>query len=194
MTTQQQKIDKLKEVIRLALPVAIHEFNTIRKPALEKAWGQKFKDEFANEDPSQRTVEITKSYARPLNNTIYREISKRLPGFGVATVNGSDLTYDGMPIEDKNSFSDSDSWTGNGFPKVPFHLLKKFTVDENGVITKVFIAIVDTSKCSGSWTAKTTKRNSSSLKFTVNDAKFVQVIYGTINKKEKWLNPVQESI
>lgn len=194
MTTQQQKIDKLKVVIRLALPVAIGEFNKIRKPALEKAWGQKFKDEFANEDPSQRTVEITKTYARPLNNAIFREISKRLPRFGVATVNGSDLIYDGIPIEDKNSFSDSDSWTGNGYPKVPFHLLKKFTVDEDGVITKAFVAIVDTTKCSGSWTAKTLKRNSSSLKFTVSDAKFIQVIYGSINKKAKWLNPVQESI
>ncbi len=194
MTTERQKIDKLKKSIRLALPLAIREFNEIRKPALEKAWGRKFQDEFANEDPSQRTVEITKTYSRPLNNAIYREISKRLPRFKVANINGSDLIYDGIPIEDKNSFSDSNSWTGNGFPKVPFHLLKKFTVNDDGVITKVFVAIVDTSKCKGSWTAKTTKRNSSSLKFAIGDEKFVEPIFGTINKKPKWLNPVQELI
>jgi hypothetical protein len=194
MVTEKQKINKLKMVIAKALPVAINEFNTIRKPALEQAWGHIFKNEFINEDVSQRTVEITKSYTRPLNNSIYREIKKNLSNFEVATTNGSDLIYDGLPIEDKNSFSNSDSWTGNGFPKVPYHLLKKFTINDDGVIIKAFVAIVDTSKCTGSWTAKTTKRNSSSLKFAVSDEKFVEVIFGKINKKRKWLDPVQDPI
>lgn len=194
MATQQQKIDKLKVAIGSALPVAIDEFNKIRKPALEKAWGQNFKNEFANEDPSQRTVEIAKAYTRTLNNAIYREISKRLSNFGVATVNGSDLIYDDIAIEDKNSFSDSNQWTGNGFPKVPYHLLKKFTINDDGVITKAFVAIVDTSKCKGNWTVKTKKRNSSSLKFANSDENFVEVIFGSIEKKRTWLDPVQESI
>jgi len=109
-------------------------------------------------------------------------------------LNGSDLVYDNLLIEDKNSFSESDSWTGNGFAKTDMHLLKKFSVDQNGSITYAFVALVDLAKCSGSWSAKTLSTNRSELKFKVADKKFIEVIHGELKAKKVYLSPIQHLI
>jgi hypothetical protein len=182
----------LIQAIQQVLPAVIKEVNEVRIPALEAAWGRKFKDEMANE--GQVTVEIAKNYARPLNNTFLRHIQAILPSFTEHTTNGSDYALNGVPIEDKNSFSDGNGWVGNGFAKTPMHLLKKFKVDANGRITHAFIALVDISKCQSGWTAKTLNTNRSVIQFEVGDLKHVQVICGTLKQNKKYLKPIMEAV
>ena len=182
----------LIQTIKKVLPDVIQEMNAQRIPALESAWGRSFKDEMTNED--QVTVEIAKNYARPLNNTFFRHINKILPSFKEHTTNGSDYIYDGVLIEDKNSFSEGNGWVGNGFQKTPVHLLKKFQVDENGRIIKAFIALVDLSKCKSAWSAKTTDTNRSVISFAKEDLSHINVIVGSIKINRKNLKPLMESV
>jgi hypothetical protein len=175
---------KLKNTIRQVLPAVIKEVNFVRIPALEKAWGRSFKDEFANEE--QKTVEIAKNYARVLNNCMLRHISNELPQFKEHTTNGSDYVYGDLLIEDKNSFSpDSNTWVGNGFDKTPVHLLKKFRCDDNGRIIEAFVALVDLSKCKSQWSDKSLNTNRSVISFTNEDEKQIDVIFGKLQPKTK---------
>jgi hypothetical protein len=166
----------------------VNEFNTVCLPALEQAWGRSFKDEWQSEDPSIRTAEITKVLARPLNNVMFRHIHSALPQFIEASTRGYDWKFGDVPIEDKNSFSDGDSWTGNGFGKTNCHLLKKFQIDENGRIIAAFVGLVDLSRCGTNWTDKTIKSNFSSLKFLCLDKEHIHVIHGSVNPKIKYLS------
>lgn len=184
----QSLISALKKV----LPEAVKEMNEVRIPQLEAAWGRSFREEMANE--GQVTVEIAKNYARPLNNAIYRRVRALCPEFQENTINGSDYELKGTLIEDKNSFSDGNGWVGNGFDKAPLHLLKKFTVDEDGRITGCFAALVDLSQCQSGWSKKTTDTNRSVIQFTVADLPQIQVIMGRIKSNPKYLKPIPEKI
>ena len=177
----------LIQTLQQVLPQAVAEFNQVRLPALETAWGRSFADEMRNE--TQKTVEISKNYSRPLNNTIFRHVNSQLPSFTELTTQGSDYLYLGTPIEDKNSFSHSNGWVGNGFAKTPWHLLKKFQVDDQGRITHAFVAMVDTSLCLASWSAKTVKTNRSTIEFRVADLPHIQVIVGSIKASKIYLKP-----
>lgn len=190
MNDSQKQI--LIDTIKKVLPAVIKEMNEIRLPALEQAWGRKFKQELSNE--KQVTVEVAKNYVRPLNNVFFRHIKDKVPTFEEHTTDGSDYVYDGVLIEDKNSFSDANCWVGNGFTKTPIHILKKFQVDENGKIIKAFIAIVDLSKCSSSWSAKTLKDNRSIIQFTTDDAKHIDVIVGELKLNRKYIKPIMVSV
>ena len=179
---------QLAATIKAVLPDVITDFNTVRLPAIEAAWGRSFKDEMLNED--QVTVEIAKNYARPLNNSFFRHIQVALPKFNEHTTNGSDYEFNGTLIEDKNSFSEGNGWVGNGFAKTPMHILKKFRVDADGRIVAAFIAIVDLSKCKSVWSAKTVNTNRSVIQFTKEDASAITVVVGSLKENRKFLKPV----
>ena len=185
-------MNNLITAIQQVLPAVIKEINELRLPALEAAWGRKFKDEMVNE--GQVTVEIAKNYARPVNNTFLRHIQAILPGFTEHTTDGSDYALNGVPLEDKNSFSESNGWVGNGFAKTPMHLLKKFKVDANGRITHVFIALVDIGKCQSGWSAKTLNTNRSVIQFELGDLKHIQIVCGTLKQNKKFLKPIPVTV
>jgi len=183
----------LIEIISTFLPDAIFEFNTKKLPLLEEVWGRSFKEEMLNE--TQKTVEISKNYSRPLNNCIFRAINKHLPEFKENSMNGFDYSYNDYLIEDKNSFSfNTASWTGNGFIKTPIHLLKKFKCDENGVIIEAFAMIVDISTCSEGWSGKKLSTNFSTIKFNKNDFSELNLIYGDLKINRKLIRPITWSI
>ena len=48
-----------------------------------------------------------------------------------------------MPIEIKLTLSTDNSWTGNGFEKVPWHLLIKLKMDQEMNISEVVVLMVD---------------------------------------------------
>ena len=181
---------KLIAAIKQVFPAVVQEMNNVRLPALESAWGRTFKEEMINED--QITVEIAKNYARPLNNAFYRNLKELIPEFNEHTTNGSDYSYDGILIEDKNSFSDANGWVGNGFKKTPILILKKFQVDENGKIIKAFVALVDLSKCKSAWSAKAINTNRSVIQFTNDDVANIDVVIGSIKSNRKFIKPVME--
>ena len=181
-------MQSLIDTIQKVLPAVIQEVNDIRIPALENAWGRSFHDEMQNEE--QVTVEIAKNYARLLNNCFCRHIQNHLPDFHERTTNGSDYEFQGMLIEDKNSFSDNNGWVGNGFKKTPMHLLKKFSVNDQGRITRGFLALVDLSVCNSAWSDKTIDTNRSVIQFQRDDLNHIQVIHGSIKVNQKYLRPI----
>jgi hypothetical protein len=146
------------------------------------------------ENEDQVTVEIAKNFSRVLNNCLYRHICAVLPQFKEHTTNGSDYMFGDILIEDKNSFSSGAAWVGNGFDKTPIHLLKKFQCDENGRIVSAFACIVDLDKCESGWSDKTLSTNRSTISFYNDDEKHIKVIYGSIEKKRKKIQPILKEI
>jgi hypothetical protein len=183
-------MDPLITTLRKVLPNIIRDFNEIRLPALELAHGRPFREEFTTET----TDSVTKVLCRPINNAFYRFIHAELPEFTELATKGSDWKFGDIPIEDKNSFSDANAWTGNGFDKTGWHLLKKFTINEDGQIAAAFVALVDITKCSGCWSDKTMTSNFSSLKFACEDLLHLHVIHGELQPKKKWLGIVPKPL
>ena len=186
------KIKSLSSAINSVLVDAIKEINEVRIPALEVAWGRTFKEELENED--QKTVEIAKNYSRIVNNCIYRRVKEVLPDFKEHTTNGSDYILGDLLIEDKNSFSDSNGWVGNGFDKTPVHLLKKFICDENGRIISAFVAIVDLGKCKSAWSDRQLNTNRSVITFSKEDLQHIEIVFGDIKENRVNLKPILKSV
>lgn len=180
-------MQQLIQTLRQVMPAVIKEVNEVRIPALESAWGRSFAQEMQNEN--QVTVEIAKNYARPLNNCMFRHVNAILPDFLELTTDGSDYVYQGINIEDKNSFSPSAGWVGNGFKKTPLHLLKKFAVDNQGRITDQFVCLVDLSRCASGWSAKNIKTNRSVIQFALADQPHIEVIVGSLARGRTYLRP-----
>lgn len=178
-------IESLGETVKSVLPSVVGEFNTTLLPAIETAWGRKFKDELENEN--QKTVEIAKNYARPLNNCFYRHINEQQPTFLEKTIDGSDYVFNDILVEDKNSFSTGNCWVGNGYKKTDIHLLKKFECDEDGKIIKAFIGIVSMKQVLGDWTDRTLQSHRSVLKFLNQDIDKIYVVHGSIRPAKKYL-------
>lgn len=181
--TTSKAMEPLIDTIRKKLPEIIRDFNEVRLPALEIFNGRPFRDEFTTET----TDSVTKVLCRGVNNAFYRSIRAELPEFTELATKGSDWMFGDIPIEDKNSFSDANAWTGNGFDKTGWHLLKKFKIDQDGRIIAAFVGLVDITKCSGCWSDKTMTSNFSSLKFACEDLQHIAVIHGDLRPKKKWL-------
>lgn len=176
-------MEPLINALRACLLDILQDFNEVRLPALETALGRPFREEFTTET----TDSITKVLCRPLNNCMFRHLHKALPEFTEMATKGFDWKFGDIPIEDKNSFSTADAWTGNGFDKTGWHLLKKFIINQDGRITAAFVALVDITKCSGCWSDKTMTSNFSSLRFTCEDIPHLHIIHGEVKPKKKWL-------
>lgn len=183
-------METLIRTLRACLPAIVQDFNEVRLPALEIALGRPFRDEFTTET----TDSVTKVLCRPINNAMFRHLHDRLPEFTEIATKGFDWKFGDIPIEDKNSFSDADAWTGNGFDKTGWHLLKKFKINEDGRITAAFVALVDITKCSGCWSDKTMTSNFSTLKFTCEDMPHIAVIHGELKPKKKYLGIVPKPL
>lgn len=187
-------MNELASAIQKILPITVKNFNNVRLPALETAWGRSFKNEFLNEN--QKTQEIAKSYARPFNNGLYENIGRAIDGFSEDTSDGHDMVFRTVRIEHKNSFSvDSNSFTGNsGSNKTPWHLLTKFSVDDNGKITQCFACLIDTSKMKTGWNGGASNSNYSTLKISNEDIEHVILISGSLQPSKKYAKLILEDI
>jgi hypothetical protein len=182
----------LASTIKSQMAQIIGDFNEVRLPALEQAWGRTVAEQRQFWDHDQISVEYSKNFSIPLNNCFFRAINTKLPKFIEKTTRGSDYVYDIEPIEDKNAFNGTgQSWTGNGFGKCNWHLLKRFEVDPvTGKIVRCFAMLVDLSKTQGAWGQKTVNGKTAQrvgLKFLVGDIDNIIVIHGTVVKKKKYL-------
>ena len=182
------KMQSLANTIRTCLPAVLREFNDVRLPLLEQALGRTIIDEFP--DPVKRTSETTKVIGRILDNTFFRHIHAVEPEFIQDEGAGRDLQYKTIPIEDKNTFGKGDSWTGNGYDKTGWHLLKKFEVNESGRICAAFIALVNLNECESCWSDRTLKSNFSSLMLRSVDMDKIIVVVGSLKRNPKNLSPV----
>jgi hypothetical protein len=186
-------ISTLNNTIKSIWKDAVNDFNTVRLPALETAWGRPYAEEFG---PKEGKQEVTKAYSRIIGNTFYRHIHAVLPDFAEDATTGRDYVFMGLGIEAKITLGDdtSNSWTGNGFEKTPVHLLMKFNIDATGQIVGVYIAIVDLSLCSATWTEKQLTSNFSTLKFRNGDIENIHTAVGGIRKAKTYLYPTLEAV
>jgi hypothetical protein len=184
MTTTMQS---LATTIRTCLPHILHEFNNVRLPLLEQALGRTIIEEFP--DPVKRTSETTKVLGRILDNTFFRHIHAIDPTFVEDEGDGRDNRFGEIPIECKNTFGKGDTWTGNGYDKTGWHLLKKFAVNDRGRITHAFIALVNLEECESRWSDRTMSSNFSSLALKSVDKDKVLVIVGSLKVNPKNLCP-----
>jgi hypothetical protein len=181
-------MDPLINAIREVYLGAINEFNTVKMPLIEEFLGRPIIEEFP--DPKKRTAETTKVLARGLDNTFFRHIHAVEPTFIEDESAGRDNLFGAIPIEQKITFGKGDSWTGNGYDKTGWHLLKKFNMSDTGRINGCFIALVNLEECTSRWTDRTLKSNFSSLCLRSVDKDKIHVIVGTLKVNPTNLAPV----
>lgn len=181
-------MQRLADGFRTVLPKVITEFNTVLLPHLEAFLGRTIISEFP--DPAKRTSETTKVVTRGLDNAFFRHIHTLLPEFIEDEGDGRDYRFGATPIENKNTFGKGDTWTGNGYAKTGWHLLKKFQVNNDGRITHAFIALVNLDECQSCWSEKTTKSNFSSLALKAIDKDKIVVAVGSLKTNPKNLCPI----
>lgn len=181
-------MEPLISTIRTVYPQVIQEFNTVRMPLIEQFLGRSIIEEFP--DPIKRTSETTKVLARGLDNTFFRHIHAEQPTFIEDESSGRDNKFGDVPIEQKITFGQGDSWTGNGYDKTGWHLLKKFGMNESGRINACFIALVNLEECTSRWSDRTMRSNFSSLHLKTVDIEKIHVIVGSLRPKPVNIEPV----
>lgn len=170
-------IDNLKSGITAIMPTVVEEWNTVKLPLFESLVEQTFEKFFEG----RQTQEKTKMVAPILDSIFARQIKNLLPEFVVAEGKSQDYKYFQTPFESKITFGEGDSWTGNGYKKTPWHLLMRFEVQSNGIITRKFVMIVDMDKCKSKWTAPGTNSNFSTLRFLTEDNQHLIPIVGSVD-------------
>ena len=165
----------------------IEEWNNVKLSEFEKmAYGETFKDIFKNEKTQEKTKEISPWLYRILQHLL-KEIC---PDFIVDKKDKRDYKYIITSIEAKITFSDSNSWTGNGTKKTPWHLLFKFKLNDDGKIIGCFAMFANINECMCKWTdPKKSKKgepvNYSSLKFMNKCKDNLHILHGDLEIKEK---------
>ena len=106
------------------------------------AFDKPFKEIFKNEATQEKTKEISPWFYR-----ILEHLMENYPNFLVDKQNKRDYIYVKTDIEAKITLSDSNSWTGNGTKKTPWHLLFKFKLDEDGKIIGCFAMFANIIDC-----------------------------------------------
>jgi hypothetical protein len=155
----------------------------------ELAYGKEFKEIFKND----KTQEITKQISFWLYIILEKLMCEKIPKLKIDKKEKRDYIYDTTPIEAKITFSENNSWTGNGTKKTPWHLLLKIKLDENGIIEGCFCMLANIVECGINWTEpKKSKKggpvNFSTLTFSNECYDKIKIIYGKAICSEKRIN------
>jgi len=188
---------ELITAIQQVMPAVATEWNTVKLPLFQNM----VETTFANYFAGKQTQEKTKMMAPVLDVIFARLVNAKLATFVVNQGNGLDYLYNNIPMECKITFGAGKSWSGNGYPKTPWHILLRFEVDDNGIITHTFATIVDLSTCQTKWLpgSKATNKtvNWYHLTFLSSDLDklscavgFMQHTAKRSNKVLKYLQPV----
>ena len=187
-----QLIDAIKQV----MPDMVNEWNTVKLPLFESLVEQNFEQYFGG----RQTQEKTKMVAPILDSIFARRMKNILPEFVTAEGKGQDYLYGTIPFESKITFGTGDSWTGNGYIKTPWHLLRRFEVTDQGKIVQQFAMIANLDECKSRWTAPGTTSNFSTLKFVAEDQVKIHTVIGSVIDRTKtgrpaaYLTPIMESV
>ena len=177
---------QLNNAIANVIPELVKEWNTVMLPKLEDmAYGLSFSEIFKDRLTQEKTKVVS-----PFLDIVFAHLIKRyIPDFKVDETVGRDYIWNDEGFECKITFG-KDGWTGNGYAKTPKHILLRFTLTEDGKITKMFAALADLDKCKSRWTDKTTKSNFSTLKFVKEDEDMLDVIVGDLKINKKYIKPI----
>lgn len=187
-------MNTLAQHLAQALPKMVQEFNQQVLPALEQqVWRRSARQMFSAIRSDQISVEKSKQFNWPINNLLIDQVNE-VAGAEVlldTQDRGQDLIYvpTNTPIEDKNTFGAGMGWTGNGFDKTDWHLLKKFRTDDDCRIIDGFACLVDLSKTASRWGDKN-GRQRVGLNLASADQDNIIVVWGSLDCKRKWARPV----
>ena len=123
-----------------------------------------------------------------IDEIIAEKIQEKVSNLTITEGKGFDYTLNDTEIEWKNSLSNSDSWTGNGYRKTNWHVLCKFIPNEDGVIESYFACIIPYDVIKSNW-SETGNSNFSSLKLLKDDNFNIIKVAGTLTSAKKYLKP-----
>ncbi len=187
-------MNDLAQLLQRALPEVVKQFNQQVLPALEtQVWRRSARQMFSAIRSDQISVEKSKQFNWPINNLLIDTVNQQAgtPVLEDTQDRGQDLIYlpTNTPIEDKNTFGSGAGWTGNGFDKTDWHLLKKFHTNDDCRIIDGFACLVDLSKTVSRWGDKN-GRQRVGLNLASADRDHIIVIWGSLECKRKWARPV----
>jgi len=177
-------IQDVATALREQLPSICDEWNTVSLPLMETLYRKSFKKIFEN----RQTQEKTKAISPIIDEIIAEKIQEKVQAFTITEGKGFDYTLNDTEIEWKNSLSESNSWTGNGYRKTNWHFLCKFIPNEDGKIEKYFACVVPYDMLESSW-SETGNSNFSSLTIQNIDMHRVVQIAGHFKSAKKYLKP-----
>lgn len=176
---------ELVEPIRKVIPDVVNEWNNIKLPLFQQLVEQSFEDYFSG----RQTQEKTKMIAPILDSIFYRHMRTILPSFSVAEEKGKDYIFNNLPLECKITIMEGYNWTGNGYTKTPWHLLFRFKVESNGIISKKFAMLANLDQCKTRWTEPADSANYSALRFLSEDLNLLIPIIGNVVNTTKTGKP-----
>jgi len=182
----QQQINGLVAAIQTTVPGMVTEWNTKKLPQFENLVEQTFRQYFEG----RQTQEKTKLVAPILDVVFARLMKTQLTDFVIDEGVGRDYCYGTTPLESKITLGQGNGWVGNGYAKTPWHILMKFSMDDDGHIGEMFATLVDLDQCQSKWTAPDTSSNFSGLTFLTEDADQLTPIIGTVKHNSKYLKPI----
>ena len=182
-------IELLAKTLREVMPQICDEWNNVSLPLMEKLYRKSFKDIFKN----RQTQEKTKAISPIIDEIIAEKIQEKISNFTITEGKGFDYTLNNTEIEWKNSLSDSDSWTGNGYKKTNWHVLCKFIPNEDGIVEEYFACILPYDVVDSNW-SDTGNSNFSSLQLLKSDLDNIIEVSGTFRKARKYLKPQYVSL
>ena len=182
-------IELLAKALEEVMPQICKEWNEVKVPLFEELYETPFREYYKD----RQTQEKTKNVSPILDKVTERFLRKRLDNFFVTEGKGFDYTLDTSEIEWKNSLSDSNSWTGNGYKKTNWHVLCKFIPNEDGIIEKYFACIVPYDMVESNW-SDTGNSNFSSLKLLKSDLDNIIEVSGNFKQSVKYLQPQYVSL
>ena len=150
----------------------------------EKLLGTSWK-EFIIDMPNQERTKI-------LSPFFIRELVKfyKQDNFVLCEENRKDLKWMNTPIEKKLTLSEGNSWTGNGFKKVNWHLLTKLELGNDGFIEKSICCLIPLDECESKWSSSGEGDNFSNLVIRNSDYDKLLKIHGDFYKNRVNLTPI----
>ena len=180
-----QDIELLAKTLQEVMPEVCKEWNNDNLGRFLYAYRNKpFKEIFKN----RQTQEKTKAISPIIDEIVAEFIQEKIEAFTITEGKGFDYTLNNTEIEWKNSLSDSNSWTGNGYRKTNWHFLCKFIPNEDGKIEKYFACVVPYDMLESNW-SDTGNSNFSSLTLQNVDMHKVMQIAGHFKSAKKYLKP-----
>jgi len=183
-------IELLAQVLKGVMPRVCKEWNDDNLGRFIHAHRNKpFREIFKNRQTQEKTKEVS-SY---IDDIVAEFIQEKLPAFEITEGKGKDYTINSTWVEWKNSLSESNSWTGNGYKKTNWHVLCKFIMNEDGIIEKYFACIVPYDMVESKW-SPTGNSNFSELKLLKTDLDQVIEVTGSLKPSRKFSQPQYVSL
>lgn len=179
-----KKIREFCDSLKVVIPIVKQRWDTETKPYLEACPYFNLVEFLKKATTAERTKMFSNFFYQIMFSTL-QEIHG--DNFEEKEINKQDIEFKDVPIEIKLTLSSDNSWTGNGFEKVPWHLLIKLKMDQEMNISEVVVLMVDLNSCTHQWSATGSTSNFSSLKFVVDDEQKLQMVFGSPIKKKKYL-------